>query len=161
VHEVGVNSKAFNKELEKIMGKSSKELYDKKSLLLKNSKKSNKRAQKRKDIKKILHPFSKTIITEKEETKMEVENISQSIDYSMNEVIAEKLKIKVPEDSISKYRIIGFVVNGNYSLLKGYGHGIGYILNQPPNKIQAFIRNPNGRLYYPCILKRINMEYKL
>lgn len=163
MHDVAVDAKKFNKELEKVMGKTSQELYDKKGLL--NKKKSNKRAVKRQYLKKVLHPLRQF-----NEAKVSEPPVQMDIDTSIdnNEVLTNKLKIKIPEDSNAKYKIIGFVTSGNYSLLKGCGHGIGYILNHAGNivvgengKVSAFVRNPNGRLYYPCTLKMVNLSFKL
>ena len=150
IHEVPALSARFNKELEAITGKSSTELYDKGGKV--KTEKTGKRAKKREEIKKILHPEAGSKGVKRAKVEEKVEEFA---------VLTKDLKIKL--DSELRYKIIGFVTTGWYSLLDGCGRGISYVLNYegsgivPVNgKITAFVRNPNGRLYCPCTLLVLN-----
>jgi len=161
-YEKITESKIFNKELEKILNKTSVELYDKEGNLKDQTKKPKKHHE---NLQKILHPekISKAAdpnLLKSAHKNMEIDTAEYKFEY-----LSENLRIKIQHNSEEKYKIIGFVTFGRFSLLEGYGKGIGFIKYckefEGKLKIDAFIRNPNCRFYYPCTLNLINMKYSI
>ncbi len=164
IHETQTDSWGFNRELERLTGKSSVQLYDKTGKAVPAAKVSKKKREaKRKEIRRLVAvpeekkhiPGEKMKDTPAPAKKTEIPPPLTSA----GNVLTPELKIVLKEQL--RYRIVGFVTSGGYSMLEGRGHGIGYVVRYPGAEegTCAFVRNPNSRLYYPCVLRYHNLPY--
>jgi hypothetical protein len=89
---------------------------------------------------------------------MEIDSSKENLNSEKTAKFIDKTTLKINTGLELKRQLIGFITTGGYSMLKGYGIGIGSIdqlYNERVKKMgYVLIRNPSSNLYFKAKIER-------